>query len=606
MSGALHYKSNLRDVFFNLFEMNGMQNDVLGKGRFANLDETTVRDMLEAIEKLSVNELAKSFYPSDRTPLKLDGEGNVTVPQEINDALDKFYEGGWNYLEVREELGGIGAPPSVGWAAFEMVAGASPVVAFYSFGSFVARVLDAIGTEEQKARFVGPALEGGWGGTMMLSEPNAGSDVGAGTTKAKQLDDGTWAIEGTKVWITSGDFDHPENILHMVLARPEGAGPGTKGLSLFVVPKIWVNEDGSLGERNGIVATAIEHKMGIKGSATCVMSMGEEKPCRGFLVGDVHDGIRQMFMVIEQARMAIGFKSMTTLSAAYQNALAYAKDRVQGPDLAKAADKTSPRVRIIEHPDVRRILMLQKSYAEGMRALCYYATSVQDQIEVLGGHKAEGTKELERLNDLLLPLVKGFNSEKAYEMLALSLQTLGGSGFVQDHPMEQYIRDQKIDTLYEGTTHIQALDLIFRKIMRDGGQTLMALGAKIQATASGEGGGDELAAVRGQVLRSLGDVQGIMGALMGKAQESIYHAGVQGNRVLFALAQTVMGWLLLEQAIVASGKVEDATGDDKSFYQGKLAVAKFFAEHVLPETTLLRKLVENGTLGVMDIPEDAF
>ncbi|MEJ2540578.1 MAG: acyl-CoA dehydrogenase, partial [Gemmatimonadota bacterium] len=611
MSTPHHYKSNLRDTFFNLFEVNGVGTQVLGHGRFEHLDEETARDALAAIEELSTREIAKAFEPSDRIPLALDDDGNVHLQPEVHEMLDKIYEGGWQYLEARDEWDGIGMPPSVGWAAFEMMAGAAPMAMFYTFGTFIARVIDALGTEEQRKRFVGPMLENGWGGTMQLSEPQAGSDVGEATTSARDLGDGTWALEGTKIWITNGDYDYPDNIVHLVLARPEGAGPGTKGLSLFIVPKFWVNEDGSLGERNGVVCGSIEKKMGIKGSATCVMNFGEAEPARGFLMGEKHDGIRQMFALIEQARMSIGFKSMSTLSTAYLNALEYAKERVQGPDLAKWADKTSPRVRIIEHPDVRRMLMLQKSYAEGLRALCYYTSHIQDQVELEGGHGAPDAKELDRLNDLLLPIVKGFTSEIVYEMLALSLQTLGGSGFVQDYPMEQYVRDQKIDSLYEGTTHIQALDLVFRKVARDGGETLGRLAALIEAQAAlgNDGpGGEALAEPRKRLGKALGEARAMFAALLAKNAESVYHTGFQGNRVLYALGRLVVGWLLVRNAAVALERLaaDGLTEEDRGFYRGKGAAARFYAREVLPEVALDRRVVEEGSLELMELDEEAF
>ena len=267
---------------------------------------------------------------------------NTAASSPITRSLKAWFEGGWHMLEIPERLGGMGAPPSLAWAALELSAGANPVTAFYSFGSFMARIIDALGTDAQKARYVGPMLAGPWGGTMQLSEPQAGSDVGEGTTKAKHIRDDVWELTGTKCWITNGDYDAVDNIVHLVLARPEGAQPGTKGLSLFIVPKFWVTEDGTMGERNGMKCVSIEKKMGIKGSATCVMELGGDVPCRGLLMGNVHDGIRQMFKVIENARMSIGVKSMATLSTAYLNALAYAKERVQGGDLLRIMDKTSP------------------------------------------------------------------------------------------------------------------------------------------------------------------------------------------------------------------------------------------------------------------------
>lgn len=607
MSKTLHYKSNLRDVMFNLFEVLDIEKTTLGQGPFANMDAATAKDMLVQLEKIATNELAASFVEGDRTPLQLDAAtGTVKIPEATKRSLQAWFEGGWNLLEIPERMGGIGAPPSICWAGMEMISGANPVTTFYSFGSFMARVIDALGTESQKKRYVKTMLDRQWGGTMMLTEPNAGSDVGEGKSKAKHIAGDVWELTGNKIFITNGDFDQPENIVHMVLARPEGAGGGTKGLSLFIVPKFWVNEDGSLGERNGIKVVSIEKKMGIKASATCTMEMGGDTPCRGLLMGEVHDGIRQMFKVIENARMTIGVKSMSTLSTAYLNSLEYARDRVQGPDLAKATDKASPRVRIIQHPDVRRMLMLQKSYAEGMRALALYAASLQDQIELKGGHGSPETRELDKVNDLLLPCIKGFNSEKVYELLGTaSLQVFGGSGFTQDWPIEQYIRDQKIDSLYEGTTHIQALDLIFRKIAKDGGQTMMGLLQQVQALAESKEGGDALAAEREALGKALGQLQGIFGVMMPRMGESLYHVGLVANRILFALSEVLIGWQLVKHAVIAQKKLAEA-GPDKAYYQGKIASAKFFARECLPTVALHKKVIESADLSLMELPEEAF
>jgi hypothetical protein len=603
MTQAPHFKSNLRDIFFNLFEVLDVGRTTLGREPFAQMDEATAREALRSLEKLCTAELQKSFVESDRVPLTLDDQGDVKIPPGIRAGFDLFYETGSHLLNLPEHIGGLGGPPSIGWAGFELTAGANPVLAFYLFGAFAARTIDRHGTEDQKRRFIPSLVEKRWGASMVLTEPDAGSDVGAGRTKARHVSGDVWEIEGTKRFITNGDFDGVENIVHMVLARPEGAPGGTKGLSLFLVPKFWVDETGQIGERNGAFVTKVEKKMGIKGSATCEMSFGDGKPARGLLVGGVHDGIKQMFHVIEQARMAVGFKSAATLSTAYLNALEYAKERVQGPDLLRAADKTSPRVAILRHPDVRRMLMSQKAHAEGMRALCLYTAWIQDQVEIQGGHEAKAAADLDKLNDMLLPLVKGYNSEKAYEQLALSLQTYGGSGYIQDYPIEQYVRDQKIDTLYEGTTQIQAQDLFFRKIARDGGATLQKIFGEIEATLGATP--PALEAEKAALGRALTDVKGIYGIMMGKVAESLYHVGFQGNRILFATAELVIGWLLLKQAIVAHAAL-DAKPEERAFYEGKLAVASYWSKNVLPALTLTRKLVEQSSLELMSLPDDAF
>jgi alkylation response protein AidB-like acyl-CoA dehydrogenase len=438
---------------------------------------------------------------------------------------------------------------------------------------------------------------------MVLTEPDAGSDVGAGRTRARQVDGDLWALEGTKRFITSADQDMTENVIHFVLARPEGAGPGTRGLSLFVVPKYLVGEDGALGERNGWTVTGLEKKLGIKSSVTCEVAYGGARPALGWLLGDRHDGIRQMFHVIEYARMAVGVKSLAGLSTGYLNALAYARERVQGPDLAHANDKASPRVPIVRHPDVRRMLLSQKAHAEGLRALCAFTAAVQDRVELAGGH---GVSADDRRNDLLLPLVKGYASETAWTQLSLALQCLGGSGYVEDYPIGQYLRDQKIDSVYEGTTHIQALDLVFRKIGKDGGATLNALLDEVAQTLRAGDGGDALAVERERLAEALGELQGLFAALLGKLGESVYHVGLHANRALTALAQVLVGWLLVRHGALALRKLPEASPTDADYYRGKVASARFYCREVLPEVAFARGLVERSDLTAMEVPEESF
>jgi alkylation response protein AidB-like acyl-CoA dehydrogenase len=612
-----HYKSNLRDLYFNLFEFHDVGHRVLGRPPFHLLDEAAARDALAQLDKLAVTELATTFAAADRDPPTLSADGKVRLGEPIRRTLQTYLDHDWHLLEMPEHLGGMAAPPSVVWAQIELFMGSNAAVAFYLTSLFMARVIDRFATPEQKQRLLPQMVHKAWGCTMVLTEPDAGSDVGAGRARARHVRDDEWHIEGVKRFITSGEFDFAENIVHLVLARPEGAGPGTKGLSLFIVPKIWVEADGSLGAVNGVRATNVEHKMGLRGSATCELTFGEDTPARGLLLGNVHNGINQMFNIIEQARMAIGIKSMSTLSTAYLNALSYARERIQGPDLLHANDKASPRVPIIRHPDVRRMLMLQKSHAEGMRALVFYTASIQDEVALRGGHGARDAAELDRLNDLLLPLVKGYCSEKAYELLAVSLQCYGGSGFLHDYPIEQYIRDQKIDSLYEGTTHIQALDLLLRKIGRDGGQTLRGLLAQIHKTIQDGEGGDGLAGERALLAEAIGNVEAMLLALLPKMMgESLYHAGLQGNRVLMALAELCIGWLLIRHAALASLKLAALSGaaatgegsgdNDQAYYTGKVASARFYCAEVLPRLAIERRLVEQSSLMVMQVPDAAF
>ena len=595
-----HYKSNLRDIEFNLYEVLEIQ-DHLGSGEWADLDRETVDDILTEIERIATEDFAASYADQDRISLELI-DGEVTIPDSVKKSVSAFKDGGWNRLGLAEEMGGTPAPPTVMWAMSEMLFAANTTVQFYAGGGLFARVLFEEGTEKQK-EFAKLWIERDWGGSMILTEPDAGSDVGAGTTKAVDQGDGTWHIEGVKRFITGGEQDVNENIIHLVLARPEGAGPGTKGLSLFVVPKYLVGDDGSLGPRNGVYATNLEKKMGLKGSTTCEMTFGMDDPAVGYLVGDKHDGIRQMFRVVESARMMIGTKAMGTLSTGYLNALEYAQERVQGADLTEAADKTAPKVPIIRHPNVRRMLMKQKAYAEGLRALVFYTAWVQDQIQL---HPDDD--HWKRRNDLLLPIVKGYSSEKAYELLATSMQVFGGSGYTQDYPIEQYIRDAKIDTIYEGTTGIQALDLFFRKIARDQGSALASLAGEIVAFIKGGTDDDPLAIEREKLGTILDDAQTQLGSMvehlmasLAGDKEEIYKVGLQTDALLESLAEVVIAWQMLRHAEIAIEKV-----DEDPFYRGKVESARWLLNDVAPKVAARRDAAaaEDGSL--MDLPVEAF
>jgi alkylation response protein AidB-like acyl-CoA dehydrogenase len=606
-----HYNANLRDIEFCLFDLLGREK-VLGTSIYSELDRDTAMGMLEEMKRLTENDLAASFVEGDRIGTDFNkATGDVKLPESFKKSYKAYVDGEWWRLDAPVELGGMKVPASVRWAIAEMVLGSNPAIHIYASGYAFAQVAHVLGTEEQK-KMAKHMVDRHWGATMQLTEPDAGSDVGAGRSKAVQQPDGTWHITGTKRFITSGDADLYENIMHFTLARREGGGPGTKGLSLFLIPKFMFDlETGDLGKRNGVYVTNVEHKMGLNVSATCEMNLGEKEPAVGYLLGDVHEGIAQMFKVIEFARMMVGTKAIATLSAGYQQALAYAKTRVQGGDMKVMNDKASPRVTIIKHPDVRRSLMVQKAYSEGMRALVLYTASIQDEIELAhAAGDAEKAETMEKLNDLLLPVVKGFGSEKSWTLLGTeSLQTFGGSGFTQDWPLEQYVRDAKIDTLYEGTTAIQGLDFFFRKVVKDGGRSLGLLGKEIQAFA--ESGGAH-AEEKQALLKALGDLNGIIGVLVGHAMASqenpaeIYKVGLSTSRALMAVGDVIITWLLLRQADIAAEKLAAGAGKDTDFYTGKIASAKFFVTTVLPHITADRKIVEATDSAIMDLPESAF
>ncbi|KUH66409.1 butyryl-CoA dehydrogenase [Mycolicibacterium novocastrense] len=609
-----HYKSNVRDQVFNLFEVFGVDK-ALGEGDYAELDVDTAREMLGEIARLAEGPIAESFADADRNPPTFDpNTHSVTLPDSFKKSMRALLEGGWDKVGLSEELGGMPMPRALQWALIEHILGANPAAYMYAMGAGMCEIFYNNGTDEQK-KWAVLAAERGWGATMVLTEPDAGSDVGAGRTKAVQQPDGTWHIDGVKRFITSGDSDDLfENIMHLVLARPEGAGPGTKGLSLFFVPKFHFDpETGEPGERNGVFVTNVEHKMGLKVSATCELSLGQHgTPAVGWLVGEVHDGIAQMFDVIEQARMMVGTKAIATLSTGYLNALEYAKERVQGADMTQMTDKTAPRVTITHHPDVRRSLMTQKAYAEGLRALYLYTATYQDAPVAKAVHEVDAELAA-RVNDLLLPIVKGVGSEQAYAKLTESLQTLGGSGFLQDYPIEQYIRDAKIDSLYEGTTAIQAQDFFFRKIVRDKGVALAHVAGQIEQFVKNESGNGRLKAERALLATALEDVQAMAASLTGyliAAQENsteLYKVGLGSVRFLMSVGDLVIGWLLQQHAAVAVDKLDaGVSGDDRAFYEGKVAVASFFAKNFLPMLTSTRQIIENLDNEVMELDEAAF
>ncbi|GAB2743132.1 acyl-CoA dehydrogenase [Nocardioides pakistanensis] len=618
-----HYKSNIRDIEFNLFEVFG-RDEILGTGPFEEVDVDTAKSILAEVDRLSREDLAASYEDSDRNPPVFDPEaGTADIPESFKKSYQAWMDAEYWRLAIPAELGGQPAPSSLNWAIGEMILGSNAPIWMYAAGPSFASVVYRNGNERDKL-IAQHMVDRQWGSTMVLTEPDAGSDVGAGRSKAMLQEDGSWHIEGVKRFITSAEHDMSENIIHLVLARPvgvEGAGgPGTKGLSLFIVPKFhFDHETGELtGERNGVYVTNVEKKMGIKVSNTCEVTFGEKEPAKGWLLGEVHDGIAQMFQVIENARMMVGTKAIATLSTGYLNALEFAKSRVQGADLTQAADKTAPRVTITHHPDVRRSLMTQKSYAEALRALVIYTATWQDRVQ-LAEHKGERDELAERVNDLLLPIVKGYGSERSWVLLGTeSLQTFGGSGFLQEYPVEQYVRDAKIDTLYEGTTAIQGQDLFFRKIVKDQAKALGFLAGEIEKFVSSEAGNGRLKIERELLAKGLEDGQAIVGTLInqlmsadpnaeGGDQRNIYKVGLNTSRLLMVLGDIVSAWLLMRQAEVALEKLAgDVSEKDKAFYEGKVAAAQFFARNVLPKISAERHIADATELSLMDLAEEAF
>ena len=605
-----HYKSNLRDLEFNLFEVFNRQ-EIMGSGPFEDFDEDTARDILAEVNRLATGVLAESFADADRNPPVFDPKTHsVTIPESFKKSYQAYMDAEWYRLDLPPELGGSGAPRSLVWAVAEMILGANPAVHMYSAGPGFAHVLWQEGNEQQK-KFAKLAIERGWGATMVLTEPDAGSDVGAGRTKAIKQPDGTWHIEGRQALHHLGRARHGREHLPPRPRPPRGPRPRHQGPVAVPRPQVPGQPDGSLGERNGVYVTNVEEKMGLKVSTTCELTFGAKHPAIGYLVGDKHDGIRQMFLIIEYARMMVGTKAIATLSTGYLNALAYAKERVQGADLTQQADKTAPRVTITHHPDVRRIAdaaeVLRRGHARPGPLHRHLPGRSQIATRPRRGHPAESRHERPAA-----AAGQGRGSERRTRCSPESLQTLGGSGYLQDYPIEQYIRDSKIDTLYEGTTAIQGMDLFFRKIVKNNGQALGKLMGEIQEFAKSDPGNGQLKNECALLAQAAADVQAMVESMVGNAMRSmeepreIYKVGLNTTRLLLSLGDLVLGWLLLRQAEIALARIDGADDNDRNFYLGKIAAARFFADQVLPRLSVERAIAERTTLDLMDLPEEAF
>lgn len=544
-----HFQSDLPDMEFNLFTLFNLEN-LLDKMPELGMDKETVISLLNEVNRLADEDLAKTFSDKSFAAPYFDKETkNVVLDPELKNSFEKYLAGGWNELGMAKELGGTPVPQLLQWSINEILVGANPALFLYITMMSFANLLVVEGNTKQR-EWAKLMFEKKWCATMMLTEADAGSDVGAGRTKATLRDDGSWSLTGSKRFITSGEHDLSDNIMHFVLARPEGAKLGTKGLSLFVVPKFHILEDGSLGERNGIYASSLEQKMGIKYSATCEMQLGEKEECIGYLLGDKHDGIKQMFKIIENARMMVGVKAIATLSTAYLGALKYAKERVQGFQITDT-NRMQGQVAIIEHLQVKQDLALLKVMSEGLRSLIMFTASVQDEIISDPADVA-----LHSLNDFLLPVLKGYGSETAYRLIGeKALSIYGGSGYTSDWPLEQYLRDAKIDTLYEGTTNIQANDLFFRKIIKDQGVGLSALLSRFQSRGSYP---VEISHEVGIFKDSCLAYQNVVEYMVGLTMESVANPALlnllttKTNKLLNFTGELLLGWLVIESYAVAS------------------------------------------------------
>jgi alkylation response protein AidB-like acyl-CoA dehydrogenase len=598
------YKTDLRDFSFLLFEQFKLQ-DVLGAAPYSDWDEDTCNHVLSQVYEFAQKVTGPLNRVGDTQGCKL-VDGKVIVPEGFKQAWDKLYEAGWRVLGASSEHGGMDAPMAISVLSDELLSGSNTAFNMYpGLCLGAAEVIAEFGTAHQKHEIVPKMMNGTWGGTMCLTEPHAGSDVGSSTTTARPLGDGTYAIKGVKIYISGGDHDMAENIIHLVLARIDGAGAGTKGLSLFVVPKVRFD-----GKPNDVAVASIEHKMGINGSATCVMNFGDNDGCIGTLVGEIeHQGMRQMFKMMNFARIGVGIQGLAVASSAYFNALEYARDRKQGSSIKEWKNPEAPRVAIIEHPNVRRDLLEMKSKVEGMRALITKLAVHADRLKAIGAKDDASAAYHQGQIDLLTPLVKAYCSDEAYRVCEKAIQVYGGAGYLKDWPVEQYARDSKIFSIYEGTNHIQAMDLVGRKLGQRGGANTQAFIGDVAKFVAKHSGHERL----GAAVKQLGAAQE---ALAGSAMKLLFwfQSGkvqlvpLQANRFLEMASELAVGWLLLEQAVIASEKLAstDAGHPDHAFYTGKLFAAEYYAFNALPGVAYKATLLNNEDQTAMQIPDAAF
>jgi len=599
------YIADRRDVDFVLHEQ--MQVEELGETElFADFNKKTVDMIVSEARNLAIKEILITRELGDKEGCQFDN-GKVTVPESFHRVYGLLKEGEWVAMTEDPEWGGQGMPTTVAMAANDYLVGANYAFMIYQgLTNGAGKLIESFGSEKQKQLFLEKMYAGEWTGTMLLTEPEAGSDVGALSTSAVKNDDGTYTITGNKIFISGGEHDLTENIIHPVLARIEGAPKGTKGVSLFIVPKIWVNDDGSLGEFNDVVCTGIEEKMGIHGNATCSLVLGGKGNCKGLLLGEEIKGMRAMFLMMNEARLLVGLQGLACASSAYMYAVNYARERVQGKHLLQMMDKDAPSVPIIQHPDVRRQLMMMKVYVEGIRSLLYYVGMCEDKIKICEDAKEKLTYQ--GIIDILIPIAKGYVTDRAFEVCSHGVQVYGGYGYIRDYPMEQLLRDCRITMIYEGTNGIQAMDLLGRKLGLNKGKPVMDLLGEIQkiiAMAKDAQGLEDLAAKMEKIVDKLGEVALHMG--MTAMSPKVMNAFAFAHPFMEVCGDVVMAWMLLWRASIASKKLENgAKKKDAVFYQGQIKSAEFFIYSLLPITFGKMKAILTTNGAAVEITEDSF
>ena len=599
------YIADRRDVDFVLHEQ--MQAGDLSKyERFREFNEKSIDMIISEARKLAIKEILPTNKLGDQEGCKFEN-GKVTVPESFHKAYELLKEGEWVSMPENPEWGGQGTPSVVMLAAFDYLVGANCAFMLYPGAAHgVGKLVEAFGTDQQKNLFLRKMYTGEWIGTMMLTEPQAGSDVGALITSAVKNDDGTYSITGNKIFISEGEHDLTENIIHAVLARIEGAPAGTKGISLFLIPKIWVNDDGSLGDFNDVVCTGIEEKMGFHGNSTCSLTLGGKGKCRGTLLGEENKGMRAMFLMMNMARLLVGVQGFGCASSAYMYAVNYARERIQGKNLLKMMDKNAPSVPIIQHPDVRRQLITMKVYVEGMRSLLYYVGLCEDKVNI--SEDTEEKAKYQGIIDVLIPIAKGYVTDRAFEVCNYGIQVYGGYGYIKDYPMEQLLRDCRLTMIYEGTNGIQAMDLLGRKLGMNKGKPFMDLLGEMQKTiaiAKGISGLEDFTAKVEEAVNKLGEVGLHLG--MTAFSEKVLNAFAFAYPFMEVTGDVVLSWMLLWRATIAAQKLEiGAKKKDVAFYEGQLKSAEFFLNSILPITLGKMKTILTTNGAAVEISEDSF
>ncbi len=593
-----------RDVGFVLHEQ--LKADELSNhDQFAEFNKKTIDLIVSEARNLAIKEILPTRELGDKEGARFE-QGKVTVPESFHRIYKLFNEGEWLAITEDPEWGGQGMPRLVAMAAHDYFNGANyPFMMYPGLTAGAGKLVEEFGTDEQKALYLKKMYTGQWCGTMLLTEPEAGSDVGALTTTAVKNDDGTYSITGNKIFISGGEHDLTENIIHPVLARIEGAPEGTKGISLFLVPKIRANDDGTLGEFNNVVCTGIEHKLGIHGNATCSLSLGEKGTCKGTLLGEENKGMRAMFLMMNEARLLVGLQGLCCASPAYMYALNYARERIQGKNLLQIREENPPSVPIIQHPDIRRQLLNMKVYVEGMRSLLYYVALCADRMSI-----TEGDEKLKNqgLIDILTPVAKGYVTDKAFEVCSTGLQVYGGYGYINEYPMEQLLRDCRITMIYEGTNGIQAMDLLGKKLGMNKGKPIMDLLGEINKTIA-----------EAKEIASIQDLATGLEKSVNKLGEVVMHIGAtaMSDKILYAFSfahpfmevagDVIIGWMLLWRAVVAAQKLEKGDAKkDRLFYEGQLKSAEYFMNAILPITAGKMSSILANCGAIVEIEDESF